>query len=257
LEVLKQSVLGAGEIPRCRECASLVKTATISFGQPMPPEPMMRAEAEALACDETTNCILWANDDGQAAFELVASLRLASEKLDPIEPASWPPLFRSLAMKTPVRAAFGRHPRLAILGPLEARLQHFDLTILGGLNEGVWPRGAGTDPWFSRPMRATLGLEQPERSIGLSAHDFAMLAAGPNVLLTRSLKAEGTPTIASRWLQRLQQLTQGLDLKTALAPVQAAGLADAQADASKIIEGAQIKAEAGELYTAHFGDNGW
>ncbi len=178
------------------------------------------AAAEALACDESTNCILWANDDGQAAFELVSSLRLASEKLDPIEPASWPPLFRSLAMKTPVRAAFGRHPRLAILGPLEARLQHFDLTILGGLNEGTWPQGAGTDPWFSRPMRATLGLEQPERSIGLSAHDFAMLAAGPDVLLTRSLKAEGTPTIASRWLQRLQQLTQGLDLKATLAPRQ-------------------------------------
>ena len=38
-------------------------------------------------------------------------------------------------------------------------------------------------------MRTTLGLEQPERSIGLSAHDFAMLAAGPDVLLTRSLKA--------------------------------------------------------------------
>ncbi len=51
LEVLKQSFLGAGEIPRCRECAGLVKTATISFGQPMPPEPMARAEEETLACD--------------------------------------------------------------------------------------------------------------------------------------------------------------------------------------------------------------
>ena len=28
-----------------------MKTATISFGQPMPEEPMARAEAEALACD--------------------------------------------------------------------------------------------------------------------------------------------------------------------------------------------------------------
>jgi ATP-dependent helicase/nuclease subunit B len=176
------------------------------------------AAAEALACDETASCILWANGDGEAAAELVAALLLAAEGLDPIEPASWPPLFRSLAMKTPVRAAFGRHPRLAILGPLEARLQHFDLTILGGLNEGAWPRAAGADPWFSRPMRATLGLEQPERSIGLSAHDFAMLAAGPCVLLTRSLKADGAPTIASRWLQRLEQLTQGLKLKEALAP---------------------------------------
>jgi NAD-dependent deacetylase len=51
LEVLKQSFLGAGEIPRCRECAGLVKTATISFGQPMPPGPMMAAEEETLACD--------------------------------------------------------------------------------------------------------------------------------------------------------------------------------------------------------------
>lgn len=184
------------------------------------------AAAEALACDEATTCILWAGDDGQAAFELVAALRLASEQLDAIEPGSWPPLFRSLAMKTSVRAAFGRHPRLAILGPLEARLQHFDLTILGSLNEGAWPQGAGADPWFSRPMRTTLGLEQPERSIGLSAHDFAMLAAGPDVLLTRSLKAEGTPTLPSRWLQRMLQLVQGLDLKQALAPpLDYAGLA--------------------------------
>src|SRR5205085_6810770 len=78
------------------------------------------AAAEALACDETSACILWAHDDGQAAFELVAALRLAMENMEAIEPGSWPPLFRSLAMKTPVRAAFGRHPRLAILGPLEA-----------------------------------------------------------------------------------------------------------------------------------------
>jgi ATP-dependent helicase/nuclease subunit B len=90
--------------------------------------------------------------------------------------------------------------------------------VLGGLNEGSWPQGAGADPWFSRPMRTTLGLEQPERSIGLSAHDFAMLAAGPRVLLTRALKADGAPTIPSRWLQRLEQLTRGLKLDGALTP---------------------------------------
>jgi len=176
------------------------------------------AAAEALACDESAACILWAGDDGVAAAELVAALRLAANNLDPIEPGSWPPLFRSLAMKAPVRAVFGQHPRLAILGPLEARLQRFDLTVLGGLNEGAWPQGARTDPWFSRPMRTTLGLEQPERSIGLSAHDFAMLAAGPQVLLTRALKMDGAPTIASRWLQRLEQLTRGLKLEEALTP---------------------------------------
>jgi len=176
------------------------------------------AAAEALACDENSDCILWAGADGEAAFGLVASLKLAADGLDPIEPDSWPSLLRSLAMKVPVRTAVGRHPRLAILGPLEARLQRFDLMVLGGLNEGSWPQAAGHDPWFSRPMRKTLGLEQPERGIGLSAHDFAMLAAAPCVLLSRALKADGAPTIASRWLQRLEQLTGGLGLKKALAP---------------------------------------
>jgi ATP-dependent helicase/nuclease subunit B len=174
--------------------------------------------AEALACDDAQNCLLWANADGALAAQLCAALREDAHDLPAIEPGSYAPLFRSLAMKLPVRAAFGRHPRLAILGPLEARLQRFDLTVLGGLNEGTWPRGAGADPWFSRPMRKTLGLEQPERGIGLSAHDFAMLAAGPGVLLTRALKVDGAPSTASRWLQRLEQLARGLKLEGALTP---------------------------------------
>jgi len=48
---LKESFLKAGEIPYCRRCGRLVKTATISFGQAMPAEPMARAEEETLACD--------------------------------------------------------------------------------------------------------------------------------------------------------------------------------------------------------------
>ncbi|MEY4967049.1 MAG: hypothetical protein RL274_2632 [Pseudomonadota bacterium] len=174
--------------------------------------------AQALACDQPENCILWNNSDGSAASELIGKLRRAAIGLPPIEPDSWPSLLRSLAMTKSVRTAFGQHPRLAILGPLEARLQHFDLTVLGGLNEGSWPGSASADPWFSRPMRTSLGLEQPERGIGLSAHDFAMLAASPCVLLTRALKSDGAPTIASRWLQRLEQLTRGLTLDGALAP---------------------------------------
>jgi NAD-dependent deacetylase len=51
LEVLKQSFLGRGEIPTCRECGGLVKTAVISFGQAMPPDAMARAEEETLAAD--------------------------------------------------------------------------------------------------------------------------------------------------------------------------------------------------------------
>jgi ATP-dependent helicase/nuclease subunit B len=45
-----------------------------------------------------------------------------------------------------------------------------------------------------------------------------MLAAGPCVLMTRAMKADGAPTLASRWLQRLEQLTRGLKLDARLHP---------------------------------------
>jgi NAD-dependent deacetylase len=51
LDVLKRSFLGRDEIPACRDCGGLVKTATISFGQAMPREAMARAEAATLDCD--------------------------------------------------------------------------------------------------------------------------------------------------------------------------------------------------------------
>jgi NAD-dependent deacetylase len=51
LAELKAPFLERGIIPTCRVCGELVKTATISFGQPMPAAAMARAEAEARACD--------------------------------------------------------------------------------------------------------------------------------------------------------------------------------------------------------------
>jgi NAD-dependent protein deacetylase/lipoamidase len=38
-------------LPVCRDCAGIVKTATVSFGQSMPQAAMEQAEAETLACD--------------------------------------------------------------------------------------------------------------------------------------------------------------------------------------------------------------
>ena len=171
------------------------------------------AEALAATDGESGAARLWRGDAGEAAAALMAALSESSNGIVDIEPGSYPVLLRSLAEERAVRPAHGRHPRLAILGPQEARLQSFDLVILGGLNEGTWPQAGAMDAWLSRPMRSKLGLEQPERAIGLAAHDFAMLAAGPRVVFTRALKAEGSPTIASRWWQRLTQLAAGLGLE--------------------------------------------
>ena len=93
--------------------------------------------------------------------------------------------------------------RICVLGVLEARLTTFDRVVLGGLNEASWPPDTKSDAWLSRPMRHELGLDLPERRISLSAHDFAQLVGAREVILSRATKAEGAPTVASRFLQRL------------------------------------------------------
>ncbi|SHF63828.1 ATP-dependent helicase/nuclease subunit B [Kaistia soli DSM 19436] len=97
----------------------------------------------------------------------------------------------------------GTDPRIVIWGTLEARLQSADLMILAGLDEGVWPTEARTDPWLSRTMRAGFGLEAPERRLGQAAHDFTSALGNPRVIISRAERRGGAPTIAARWLQRL------------------------------------------------------
>jgi NAD-dependent deacetylase len=48
---LRESFLEKGTLPACRGCGGIVKSATISFGQPMPVDAMGRAEAASRACD--------------------------------------------------------------------------------------------------------------------------------------------------------------------------------------------------------------
>jgi ATP-dependent helicase/nuclease subunit B len=149
---------------------------------------------------------LWAGEAGEALAGFVDELAQSAGELPPIAGTSYPALLEGLMAGRAVRARHGLHARLFIWGPLEARLQQADLLILGGLNEETWPPATDTDPWLSRPMRAGFGLPAPERRIGLSAHDFVQGAAAPEVVLTRSRKVDGTPTVASRWLLRLGAL---------------------------------------------------
>lgn len=51
LEPIRKHFEEHGNPPDCTSCGGLMKTATISFGEPMPREPMMRAERATLACD--------------------------------------------------------------------------------------------------------------------------------------------------------------------------------------------------------------
>ncbi len=118
----------------------------------------------------------------------------------PDYPDVFPTAFADRAVRRPEKPGAALH----IYGPLESRLMQTDRVIAGGLIEGVWPPAPRTDPWLSRPMRHDLGLDLPERRIGLSAHDFAQLLGSEDVILSHSAKAGGAPAVASRFLHRLE-----------------------------------------------------
>ncbi len=173
-----------------------------------------REAAELLsAFGASTEQPLWEHEAGEAAEALFKAVEEAASDVDlRMSGNDYAAFIREVMDQVPVRPRFGRHERLSILGPLEVRLQHADLMILGGLNEGVWPPATDPGPWLNRPMRRELDLSQPERRVGLSAHDFAQAAACPEVLLTRAEKDGGAPTTPSRWLTRLTMLVEGAGL---------------------------------------------
>ncbi|MGI3899065.1 MAG: double-strand break repair protein AddB [Janthinobacterium lividum] len=144
-----------------------------------------------------------AGADASALGALFEDLDAAADPAIVLDSPGYAALFDRLAAETPVRGPNRSHPRLKILGLLEARLLSADLIVLGGLDEGVWPPAARGDPFLNRPMRAALGLSPPERRLGRTAHDFEMALGQPRVIITRARKRGGSPTVPSRFLQRL------------------------------------------------------
>ncbi len=159
---------------------------------------------------------IWAGDAGEALAGFVAELLQHAAVLSEISPSTYPALLDGLMSGRAARPRYGLHPRVFIWGLMEARLQRTDLVILGGLNEGTWPPQVEAGPWMSRPMMAQLGLPQPERQIGLTAHDFVQAISAPHVLMTRAERVDGSPTVPSRWLMRLDNTLMGAGFEQGL-----------------------------------------
>ena len=162
--------------------------------------------AQALAGDAA-----WRGPAGRQAAEMLAELQVSdsARQLD-VSRDEAVPLLRPLLDAKAVRPPYGGHPRIFIWGLLEARLQRADLLVLGGLNEGVWPAMPAPDPWLPPKVRSTLGMPTLEFRIGLAAHDFASALGAPEVLITRARRDARSPTVASRFLLRLNAMTGGL-----------------------------------------------
>jgi ATP-dependent helicase/nuclease subunit B len=173
--------------------------------------------AEAIAEPEPGGVpLLWRGEAGEALATMLAELAAASAHAEPVATADLGLWLDQLMAGRAVRSRAPDGGRIAIWGPLEARLQTADRLIVGGLNEGVWPAETQTDPWLGRHMRAALGLDPPERRIGLAAHDFAQAFGTGEVILTRALKTDGTPTVPSRWIWRMTALLGALGMAGAL-----------------------------------------
>ena len=163
---------------------------------------------------------LWRGEAGETGARLFASL------IDPGLPefditcTDYPDFYRTLLADEVVRPRVPRYPRIFIWGPYEARLQRPDVVVLGSLNEGTWPQSADAGLWLNRLMLADVGLPQPEEKIGYAAHDFTQLLGACEVYLTRAEMVDGTPTVPSRWLMRLQAVLAGLEIEDILKPQQ-------------------------------------
>lgn len=194
--------------------AALDLAAGVFGDEPVPVDLATRGLAEAL--EALGGQAVWSGPAGEAAASLLHGLIANGDALPPVGARAFADLVGALLEGETVRSAGTPHPRLRILGALEARLLRADRLVLAGLEDGVWPRGAPIDPFLSRPMRERMGLPSPERRLGLTAHDFAQAACSPEVVMVHSLRREGGPAVESRWLWRLRTLTRGagIDLPT-------------------------------------------
>ena len=164
------------------------------------------AEIRKLA-DLLTNSQVWAGPAGRQLADFLSDMEdraaLGPLKIQPREIASY---FETFLADLPVRPPYGGHPRIALYGLLEARLQQADLVICCGLNEGSWPQAITPDPWLAPMVRKSLGLPAQERQIGLSAHDLVGAMGAQNIVLTRAQRDGSGPAIASRFLLRLKAM---------------------------------------------------
>ncbi len=168
------------------------------------------AESLADTDEKSGDKIIWRKDDGRMAADFLNEQLINGSILTSISPREYGNLLTKMLQMQNVRVQYGMHPRVKILGPIEARLTQFDITIIGEANEGFWPQQPSTDMWMSRQMRVNFGLPEVERSVGVGAADFAHLLNAPQVYITRAERLDGTPTTKSRWLLRLETVMVAL-----------------------------------------------
>ncbi|WP_227269154.1 double-strand break repair protein AddB [Roseobacter weihaiensis] len=171
---------------------------------------MALAEAVSSGPNGADTGEVWQKNAGQEALKVMTNLRDQAAYGGLMTASDYANLVGALLADGEIRDRDAPHPDIMIWGTLEARVQGADLVILAGLNDGTWPEAPNPDPWLNRSLRNKAGLLLPERRIGLAAHDYQQAIAAPEVWLTRSIRSDDAETVASRWINRLGNLLEGL-----------------------------------------------
>ncbi len=171
-------------------------------------EHILLAEQLAKSADKTATERLWSSDTGKQMFQLLCDLQASAQMIGEVESQSYPEILKLFMQQISSRPKYGMHPRLDVLGPIEARFHHPDVCVIAGLNESVFPSLPETGPWLNRPMRQKLGVPTPEEKIAELAFDFAHCFCSKKVYLTRALKVDGAQAVPSRFLARLNAVAQ-------------------------------------------------
>ena len=166
------------------------------------------------------NCLLskerklYMGSEGEKLKETLRLIKNSLDYLGKIKPEEWIEISQNLMQDIIIYPSINSFNHgVEILGILEARLGVSDLTIVGGLTEGIFPRNINNaNAWLNSNEMVHLNLPSPDRIIGLAAHDFYMLSSNSKVVLTYANYSEGELTQRSRWIHRLVALSKTLNL---------------------------------------------
>ena len=158
--------------------------------------------------------MLYKSNEGKKLYKQLQLIKKSIRYIGKIKPEDWIDINQNLFQDViiyPEVDSFKHN--IEILGILEARLGSSDLTIIGGLTEGVFPRNINTtNAWLNSTEIIDLKLPSPDRIIGLAAHDFYMLSSNPMVVFTYANYSESELTQRNRWIDRIVALSKTLNI---------------------------------------------
>ena len=163
--------------------------------------------------DPQAPATLWQNTDGAQLARFLKDFRACSHLLPEMTGADYADVLRGVLKAQDFKSDAQPHARLKIMTPAQAALQKFDVAIVAGLNDEVWPPRVPHNPWISPEMANLAGLPDAMAEMGRSARHFVQALSTDDVTLSRAMRSGSAPAAASPFLTRLLMVLRGAGLE--------------------------------------------